>query len=205
MIGTVLAWCFLLLFSAYTAAAIASFAPPVDRWMRRQRLGAATLRSVLPFWGLFAQRFGMFDLDLSYRRLRGPLDGARAHPEPEAWLPLTDNRWRWWCWLWRPGQRADQASQILAYRLISGGAAANRDMRGDPAYQRITAVVRRTTSRQTAAGHEMSPSGDYVVFRLALSRGYWTTVPTQTIFVSAPEPAGVGRPARPGLEARHGR
>ncbi|MFI7657406.1 hypothetical protein ACIBTW_00860 [Micromonospora parva] len=205
MIGVVLAWCFLLLFSAYTAAAMASFVPSVDRWMRQQRVGAATLRSVLPFWGLFAQRFGMFDLDLSYRRVRGPLDAARVHTELDSWAPLTANRWRWWSWLWRPGQRADQASQILAYRLISGGAAVNPDMRRDPAYQRITAAVRRTASHQHAGGDETSPAPEHLVFRLVLSRGYWTTAHPQTIFISVPEPAEEDRLARQGLAVRHGR
>ncbi|MFI7591138.1 hypothetical protein [Micromonospora sp. NPDC049359] len=183
MIGHLLAWCFLLLFSAYTAAAIISFVPAVDRRMRQVRIGVATLRSILPFWGLFAQRFGMFDLDLSYRMHSRSAAATSADADEHPWTPLTSNRWRWWSAMWRPSQRADQSAQILAYRLISGGAADGRDMRDDPAYRRVMASVRRS-ALQTAD----PTTADRAEFRLVLTRGYWTTSPPRTIFVSAREP-----------------
>ena len=167
---------FLTFYTAYTLAAAASFLAPVDRWMRRHRVGLSSLRSVLPFWGLFAQRSGMFDLDISWTAGGG------------GWRPVTANRWRWWSPLWRPEQRADQVSQIVAYRLLAAARTAPDAIPAQPAYRRALAAATRCAAAST---------DEPVTFRVVLSRGHWTREEPRTVFRSAAAPAPARREGEP--------
>lgn len=177
MIARLAALLLLAAFTTYSVLALVSFLRPVDRWMRRQRLGSWSLRSILPFWGLFAQRFGMFDLIIEYRA-----DDSTGTPD---WRPACPDRWRWWSFLWRPGLRVGQVSEVLAYQLVAAGLTAPEQAPEHPAYRRVAATAARI---RRARGLTATPAAG-PPFRIVLSRGHWTTQQPKTVFPPETTPA----------------
>lgn len=168
LLGAAVLGVLLAVYAGYTALSVLACVGPVDRWLRAHRIGRRPIRSLLPFWGLFAQQFGMFDLDVLCR-------AVPANGEPDDWTPLTRGRWRPWSFLWRPWHRPDQTGQVLALRILQGGGqSAAEALRHTPAYDRI---LRR--GRMELGG------ADLIEFQIVLSRGHWAAVPPKVVFSSS--------------------
>lgn len=159
-------------YAVYAGLSLLTCVGPIDRWLRTRHLGRRTARAVLPFWGLFAQQFGMFDVDVSFRTVGA--DHAAG-----AWRPLTDGRRTWASPLWRPARRPDQIAQILALRILR---TPDRDTNA-PATVAYRRILRRCRAR--AAG---DPGAAEVEFRVRVSRGFWAAAEPRIVYASRREP-----------------
>jgi hypothetical protein len=172
--------------TVYTALAAASCIGGVDRWLRTRLVGRWPLRSLLPYWGLFAQQTGIFDLDI-WCRVVGAED-AEKDAEEGAWQRMTHGERGRLSPVWRPWQRADQAAQVLTLRLLQAGG-----LHGDPRvaesrpYLRIVDRVRDELSA-TGVSCRAPLASDRVQFAVWLSRGHWTQLAPSTVFTSRLEP-----------------
>jgi len=187
LLGAAVLGVLLAVYAAYTALAVLACVGPVDRWLRAHRIGRRPIRSLLPFWGLFAQQFGMFDLDVRCRAVPADADGGPGG-EPGDWTALTRGRWRPWSFLWRPWHRPDQTGQVLALRILQGGGqSAAEALRHTPGYARI---MRRARIELGAGGD--TDADDPIEFQIVLSRGHWAAVPPKVVFSSSTSTAAAG-------------
>jgi hypothetical protein len=184
MIAYLFGGALLAVLTIYTVTSVLSYLPPVDRWLRARRVGKWPLRSLLPFWGLFAQAFGMFDLDI-WCRVVGNQDGNQG--ETGDWRKLTEGHRQRWSSLWRPHQRVDQTGQVLAFRILrAGGLHGDREVASSPAYQRVADRARLEFAPTVSADRAIA-DGDRIQFCIQLSRGHWTATAPITVFTSRAE------------------
>ncbi|MBV8932354.1 MAG: hypothetical protein JOZ47_21280 [Kutzneria sp.] len=174
MVGYVL----LVLIVGYTLVILMSYCPPIRRATTWIRLGGRTFRLRVPHWGFFAQRSGIFDLEIWWR--------AQVRGGWTDWVKLLRADRTWYSFIWRPERRSDQTSQVLTRNVLAQGGMVGEQRAFDSLdYQRVLERVRAEVSAVSPRADQV----DSVQFRIEASRGFWTQEKPKTLFVSREEAA----------------
>lgn len=162
-------------YAVYTFLTVLTAIPKVDTVLRHVRMGRWPVRSLLPFWGLFGQQFGIIDVGVYYRI--GPNSAG------DEWVRLTGGSDRPSTrWIWNPRLRRDHVGVGLAYRLIfTRKPEPPHRIRLLPSYQRILYRCR------AAITNHIRSEDDGLWFSIEVSRGYWSMEPPRTLFISLRE------------------
>lgn len=149
------------LFLIYTTMSFLTAIPVIDRRLREAEIHGIPFRSFLPFWGLFAQKFGIFDIKVVCAHSLSPVDSEDEVDRTE----ITDLTRKYWIsWLWHPHLRVEQISYTLSFRCLGSSHVPPNIRNSLPAYRNLLLRV-----------SELVPSTrGFFRFEIYISRGYWS-------------------------------